>query len=330
MRVLVTGSGGRVGGLLVKTLQERGDWVRGLDVGEARPEAAPDDMVVGSLLDLEAVTRAVDGVDAVVHLAAVMSWLPQDAERLFDINVRGTFNLLQAVAGRPLQRFVFASSGEVYPELAPAYLPIDEAHPTRPTSVYGLTKLLGEEMAQHYGRRVGLPFVIARFSHTQAASELLDPTSFFSGPRFYVNAKLRQLHTLPPGPAVAQSIAALEAVATPAEQHYIGCAPDGTPYRMGICDARDMVQGLLLTLTHPAAVGETFNLGPARACRFDEVVPHLARTTGLPVHRVRLFTAAYDYETTVDKAQRVLGYAPQWDIFRMIEDAARAEAVAVA
>ena len=48
MRVLVTGSGGRVGGLLVKTLQERGDWVRGLDVGEARPEAAPNDMVVAA------------------------------------------------------------------------------------------------------------------------------------------------------------------------------------------------------------------------------------------------------------------------------------------
>ncbi len=323
MRVLVTGSGGRVGGLLVRALRERGDWVRGLDVGEPRPDAAPDDLVRGSLLDPAAVAQAVDGVDAVAHLGALMSWLPQDADRLFDINVRGTFNLLQAVGGRPLQRFVFASSGEVYPELAPAYLPLDEDHPTRPTSVYGLTKLLGEEMVRRAGR-AGLPFVIARFSHTQAAAELLDPNSFFSGPRFYVNAKLRQLRALPPGPAVAQSIAALEAVATPAEQHYIGCAPDGTPYRMGIGDARDLVQGLLLTLDHPAAVGETFNLGPARACRFDELVPALARHTGLPVQRVPLFTAAYDYETTVDKARRVLGYAPQWDILRMIDDAARA------
>lgn len=321
MRVLVTGAGGRVGGHLVAALHGRGDWVRGLDVGEPRPGALPDEMVRGSLLDTDALARAVEGVDAVAHLAALMSWLPHDAGRLFDINVRGTFNLLQAVAGRPLSRFVFASSGEVYPELAPVYLPIDENHPTRPTSVYGLTKLLGEEMVQNYGRRAGLPFVIARFSHTQAATELLDPGSFFSGPRFYVNAKLRQLHTLPLSPAVEQSIAALKAVATPDEQLYIGCAPNGTPYRMGIADARDLVEGLMLTLIHPDAVGEIFNLGPAGAHRFDEVVPALARVTGRPVQRVSLFTAPYDYETSVDKARLVLGYAPEWDIFRMIEDA---------
>ncbi len=321
MRVLVTGAGGRVGAQLVQALRERGDWVRGLDVGDPRRVPTPDEMVRGSLLDAEAVARAVDGVDAVAHLAALMSWLPQDADRLFDINVRGTFNLLQAVAGRPLTRFVFASSGEVYPELAPGYLPIDEAHPTRPTSVYGLTKLLGEEMVRNYGRRAGLRFVIARFSHAQAAPELLDPTSFFSGPRFYVNAKLRQLRSLPPSPAVERSIAALSAVAAPGEQLYIGCAPDGTPYRMGIADTRDLVQGLLLTLSHPDAVGETFNLGPAQACRFDAVVPALAQATGLAVRRVSLFTAPYDYETSVDKARRILGYAPQWDIFRMIQDA---------
>ena len=74
-----------------------------------------------------------------------------------------------------------------------------------------------------------------RFAHTQQASELRDPTSFFSGPRFYVNAKLRQLRTLPPSPAVEKSIAALKAVARPEEQHYIGCSPEGRPYRMCIC-----------------------------------------------------------------------------------------------
>src|SRR5690606_28085435 len=116
------------------------------------------------------------------------------------VNVRGTFNLLRAASKAGVGRFVFASSGEVYPELNSVYLPIDEAHPTHPTSMYGLSKLLGEEMVQNFARRTGLPYAILRFSHTQSAEELFDPNSFFSGPRFYVNAKLRQLRRLPASP----------------------------------------------------------------------------------------------------------------------------------
>jgi UDP-glucose 4-epimerase len=324
MRVLVTGAAGRIGGQLVAALRARGDWVRGFDERPPRPDSAPDgapdDVQVGSLLDPTALSRALEGVEAVVHLAALMSWLPQDADRLFAVNTQGTFNLLQAVTGQGvLPRFIFASSGEVYPELNPVYQPIDENHPTRPISVYGLTKLLGEEMVQHFGRRTGLAWCILRFAHTQQASELRDPTSFFSGPRFYVNAKLRQLRALPPSPPVEKSIAALEAVARPEEQHYIGCSPEGRPYRMCICDVRDMISGILLALDHPAAGGELFNIGPASAFDFDQAVSYLARATGLPIVHVNLHTQPYHYETSIDKARQVLGYEPQYTIYRMID-----------
>jgi UDP-glucose 4-epimerase len=262
----------------------------------------------------------VDGVEAVLHLAALMSWYPDDEAALFDVNVQGTYNLLRAAARAGVGRFVFASSGEVYPELNPAYLPIDEAHPTRPTSIYGLTKLLGEEMVQHFAHRTGLRYCILRFSHTQSAEELFNQNSFFSGPRFYVNAKLRQLKRLPASPAVEKTIAALEAVATPEEQHYIGCSPDGTPYRMAMCDARDMASGVLLGLTHPAAENEIFNIGPAASFNFDEAVPYLAQFTRLNVVSVNLHTAAYRYDTSTTKAQTLLGYQPKYTIRRMIED----------
>lgn len=322
MRVLVTGSSGRIGGELVLALRASGHWVRGLDARPAPPGFAPEEQVIGDLADGSALSSALDGVEAVIHLGALMSWLPQDADRLFAANVQGTFNILQAA--RPeLKRFVFASSGEVYPELNPVYLPIDEAHPTHPTSVYGLTKLLGEEMVAHFGRRLGLPYVILRFAHTQNSRELIDPASFFSGPRFYVNAKIRQLRGLPPSPAVEKSLSALEAIATPEEQHYIGCSPEGRPYRMGLCDTRDLVQGVVLALTHPAAVGEVFNIGPESAFDFDQAVPYLARVTGLKVTRVNLHTRPYHYETSIGKAQRILGYQPQYTIFRMIDELAR-------
>ena len=320
--MLVTGSSGRVGRQLVGKLRGRGHQVRGLDRVPAEPSHAPDHFTRGDLSDTGAVAEALDGADAVIHLAALMSWQPRDAEAVFAANVTGTFNLLTQARERPLRRFVFASSGEVYPELDPTYLPVDESHPTRPRSVYGLSKLLGEELVHHYGRASGRPYSIVRFAHTQTPDELLDPTSFFSGPRFYVNAKLRQLRALPPDEAITAAIQVLEAVAGTAEKHYVGCGPDGTPYKMGICDVRDLVQGMLLALEHPAAVGETFNLGPARAVDFGEFVPHLARATGLEVVSVRLPTTPYRYETSVAKVGRMLGYQPRHDAFSMVNEAA--------
>lgn len=319
MRVLVTGASGRIGAQLTRALQTKGYRVRGLDLVDA---SHVDEAIIGSLLDEDTLERALVDVDSVIHLAALMSWHPDDDASLFDMNVRGTFALLQAATARPLTRFVFASSGEVYPELAPRYLPLDEAHPTEPTSTYGLTKLLGEEAVRHYGRRKGASYCILRFAHTQASEELLDPGSFFSGPRFYVNAKLRQLKGSPSTPEVEKSIAALEAVATPSEQHYIGCNADGQSYRMGICDVRDMVQGVLLGLEHPAAANETFNIGPKESVDFDFAVPYLARVTGLSVVQISLSTAPYRYHTSVLKASRLLGYRPRYDFFHMVDEAA--------
>ena len=77
-----------------------------------------------------------------------MSWLPADAQRGYDANVTGTHVLLDAARRAGVKKFIFASSGEVYPETRPVYMPLDESHPTQPTSLYGLTKLLGEEMVR--------------------------------------------------------------------------------------------------------------------------------------------------------------------------------------
>jgi UDP-glucose 4-epimerase len=333
MKVLLTGSSGRIGSQVIRALQEHGHIVRGFDQQGPRTGSTPDEHLTGSLQNSDAVAQAVDGVDAVVHLGALMSWHPRDENALFEANVRGTFTLLQAAArqAESIQRFVFASSGEVYPETSPVYQPIDENHTTRPTSVYGLTKLLGEEMVQHFSRRTGLTHCILRFSHTQAAPELYDADSFFSGPRFYVNAKIRQLRGLgSSAPAVLKSIAALEAVATDAEQLYIACSPQGVPYRMSMCDVRDMIQGVRLGLEHPAAANATFNIGPSESFDFDAAVAALGRQTGLPVHRVNLQTVFYRYDTSIARARETLGYAPQHSIFSMIEEIGRERASASA
>ena len=87
---------------------------------------------------------------------------------------------------------MFASSGEVYPENVPDYLPVDEDHPAEAALA------LRPDQAPRRGTRAlrertsGVAATILRFSHTQDADELLDPASFFSGPRFFLHPKIRQ------------------------------------------------------------------------------------------------------------------------------------------
>ena len=320
MRVLVTGSSGRVGRTAVAALVARGDEVVGLDLAASPQDLEGFRAVTGAFDDPAAVAAACDDVDAVLHLGALMSWLDADAARMFAANVTGTFTILEAAKRRGVSRFVFASSGEVYPEVRPRALPIDESHPTEPISLYGATKLAGEELVRNYGRRAGLPHVILRFSHTQDAEELLDPDSFFSGPRFFLRSRIRQQIRFG-NEAVA---AALRPHDNGHEKLLLARGADGTPFRMTICDTRDLVAGILLALDRDEALGETFNLHPDDAVSFDAIVPRMAALTGLPYVDVRLPGAAVSYATSNAKARRVLGFHPQYPFDAMLADAVAA------
>src|SRR3546814_2447419 len=101
-----------------------------------------------------------------------MSWRKEDVDRLHRANVDGTRSVLEAAAAAGARRFVFASSGEVYPENVPAYPPIDEAHPLTPRSPYGATKLLGEELVRFFARTTAMEKGTLRFDHTHDAEGL--------------------------------------------------------------------------------------------------------------------------------------------------------------
>ena len=98
---------------------------------------------------------------------------------------------------------------------------------------------MAEEAVDFYHRCYGLGTVILRFSHTQDATELLDPNSFFSGPRFYLKAKIRQQRDF----GNIAVVGALESLDTGKNKLVVSCSEDGRPYRMGICDTRDTVKG---------------------------------------------------------------------------------------
>lgn len=318
--ILVTGSSGRIGGLLVEALLARGEHVRGFDLRASGRADTRYRETIGAFSDPCACAQAMEDATAVFHLGAFMSWVAADQSRLFDANVEGTRALLAAAAAAKVARFVFASSGEVYPENIPAHLPVDENHPTQPVSVYGLTKLIGEEMVKWAGRSAGLPFTILRFSHTQAAGELLDPDSFFSGPRFFLQPRIRQQEAF----GNAAVVARLRAVDDGTPAMVLARNERGRPFRMHITDARDMVAGLLLTLDTPATIGETYNLGATQPVDFADALPRLAAVTGYPVRSVDLPGAGVWYETSNAKFRAATGFAPEWPFERMIEEAALA------
>ena len=249
MHILVTGGAGRVGRRLIPHLLARGDSVACLDLAQLPLEHPALTQVTGAFDDEAAVARAMAGAEAVVHIGAYMSWIAADVPKLYAANVTGTWTVLRAATAAKVRRFVFASSGEVYPETRPRVLPIAEDHPTEPTSAYGITKLIGEDMVAFFARSTGLETVVLRFSHTQDADELLDPESFFSGPRFYLRARIRQQQAF----GNTAVVDALRPHDDGREQLLISRGQDGTVFRMPITDTRDIVAGLVAALDSPAA-----------------------------------------------------------------------------
>jgi nucleoside-diphosphate-sugar epimerase len=319
MRTLVTGFAGRIGRCLTKELLRRGHEVVGLDVREGLSPEKGLRQFHFPLSDHNALDDALDKVDVVVHLAAVMSWADSDAFKLFEANVDGTFHLLQAARKANLQRFVFASSGEVYPERCPIFLPIDEHHPVYPNSYYGMTKHLGEQMVWFFSHKFGIPAVVLRFAHTQDAAELLDPDSFFSGPRFFLRSRIRREREL----RNSDALAVLEPLDDGTEKLLLSQGEDGTPYRMGICETRDLVQGILLAMESDKAINETIGIGPDEAASFAEIIPVMAKATGLSIAEARLPGPAVNYFVSNAKARELLGFKPNWSMNAMLEEAAR-------
>lgn len=324
MKILITGASGRVGRDLVRDRQARGDAVRALvlpgDAGADALAAQGVEVVIGSLTDRDAVAAAVDGVDAIAHLAATMLWTPDADRELFAQNIGGTFNLLQAAveAGRPLRRFFLASSDEVYPSLKARYHPIDEQHPQAPYSFYGLTKEVDERMAWYYHRAHGLPVTVARFALIARAEEILRPDGW-SG-RFLFAAPMAGLFR---ALGRADAAAAIEAAAPgPDDRLLLAMDEDGRPYEFQLCDVRDVVAGISLQIDNPSAVGEAFNLSGPAPFSYRVAVEALHRAFGLPYAEVRIPGAPIRLSHDISKARSLLGYTPSFDVPKIINELA--------
>jgi UDP-glucose 4-epimerase len=166
LKILVTGGAGFIGSHLVKALVKAGHQVRVLDnLSTGSIENLADvlnaiEFVRGDVRDYGTVEYAVGGVDAVVHLAALID-VAESVEKpdlYFDVNVRGTYNVVKA--SKNVSTFVFASSSAVYGE--PIRVPIPEDHPLMPKSPYAASKVSGEAFVQAFANQYGFRPVILR------------------------------------------------------------------------------------------------------------------------------------------------------------------------
>lgn len=165
---LVTGGAGFVGSELVGQLVTAGRRVVVLDdltTGrrESLNQLAHDrvDLVAGDVRDVELAAACMRDVDTVYHLAcANLRRSLHDPEAAHAVNATGTLALLEVARRARVGRWVHVSSSEVYGSAR--YAPMDEAHPTEPTTAYGASKLAGEAYARAHHLTHGLPVVIVR------------------------------------------------------------------------------------------------------------------------------------------------------------------------
>lgn len=116
----------------------------------------------GDVCQTDVLDKALAGADGVFHFAAL--WLLQcyDYPRAaFDVNVRGTFNVMEACARNGVKRLVYSSSASVYGDAVAE--PMDEDHPFNNRNFYGATKIAGEAMLRAFNDRYGLPYVGLRY-----------------------------------------------------------------------------------------------------------------------------------------------------------------------
>ncbi len=287
MNILVTGATGFIGSHLCRELVQRGHYVLALSYSgrtgnvESLLPHQGFRLEMGNILDVEMIKDVIkkNRIKSVLHLAAQ---LPDDNSignvfSYFDVNARGTLNILNAACHNDVERFIYASTMSVYAE-PPEYLPVDESHPVQPSTAYGVSKLAGELYCHLYSKAMNV--VVLRYAGGYGRGERKSDAV----PTFINQA----LHNKP--------ITIYGDGAQTSDFLYIG----------------DAVQGTLLAWEKNKP--GVYNIGSGEEISVRELAK---RIIGLTKSKSRVVLAGqgserpFRFVLDITKAQKVLGYSPR-------------------
>jgi UDP-glucose 4-epimerase len=298
-RIVITGGAGFIGTTLARRLVDENeivaldnlhrDALSGTELGE-HPGFT---FVQADVLDYDRLRELVQGATHVVHCAGIagVDTVLESPVRTMRVNVIGTYHVLEAAVSTKdtLERVVDFSTSEVFGQRA---FNVQEGHVTTIGSVgearwtYAVSKLAGEHMAHAYHAELGVPAV-----------------------------SVRPFNVYGPGQIGGGAIRAF--IETALAGRDLTIHGDGSQIRAW-CYVDDMVDGTLLALEHPDAVGESFNIGNARsAVTIHDLALRIKRLTGCPGELVFQPLHYTDVELripNVEKARRLLGFEAKVDL----------------
>ena len=260
-KILVTGAGGFIASHLVESLVSSGAAVRAFvrynsrgDLGLLR-SLPPDlfqkvEVISGDLRDLPAVREAMEGMDVVFHLGALIA-IPYSylhPAEVVETNIIGTMNILLSARDLKTQRVVHTSTSEVYGTAL--RVPIDEDHPLQGQSPYSASKIGADKLAESFYRSYGLPVVTIRPFNTY-------------GPRQSARAVI---------PTIISQVLTKDEIAL-----------GSLDTRRDFTYVSDTVNGFLKGAEAEGIEGETINLGTGSEVTVGELVDMVCQITGKKV-----------------------------------------------
>jgi uronate dehydrogenase len=159
--ILITGASGQIGSMLRPRLARPGRTLRLLDVNPPAAPAGPgEELIVASVTDLDAMTHACTGADAVIHLAGIAgeaAW-----PRILETNIQGTYTAFEAARRARVPRVIFASSNHAVGFTPRSAFPVPDYAFPAPDTYYGASKVTGEALGALYHHRYGLDAICLR------------------------------------------------------------------------------------------------------------------------------------------------------------------------
>ncbi len=255
-KVLITGADGFIGSHLTELLVTKGYDVKAFVYYnsfnswgwlDSVPKATLKSIEVfqGDIRDPNGVRSAIKGVDAVLHLAALIA-IPfsyHSPDSYVDTNIKGTLNVLQAARDHNVSRTLVTSTSEVYGTAL--YIPIDENHPYQGQSPYSATKIGADRLAESFYRSFSMPVTIVRPFNTY-------------GPRQSARAVISTI--------ITQLLSGLTEI-------HLGALSPTRDFNY----VKDTVNGFLEILNAPETVGEEINIATQSEVSIGDIAEELIR-----------------------------------------------------